>query len=198
MKIVNVLATGKSLRRYIPSDDISVGVHKIVLYHKVNHLLFVDRTSGFPKFVIDQIRKGYYDNFYTLPYLYDHWKDISTKPIQILTQAKIRGAAELDSPHLPISISSSFAAVGLAYRFKPDIIDLYGADFVDHPTFNSKNIDTIKRIKKDFQEMQKELLKRNVTLRVTPESCLSEFLPLIPQSRMYQGNDLVISLPRPQ
>lgn len=192
MKIVNVLCTGESLKRYIPTEDLTVGVHKIVLYHRVNHLLFTDRTAGFPSFVIDEIKKGNYDFFHTC--IPNQWGGIAAKEVQLHQLAAGRGKPLIDSSDLAYGITSSYTAVVLAYKLGATIIDLYGADFNNHPTFNPKNIETIDRIKRDFKNLNRELINRKVTLRVTKESMLSEFLPLIPQERQYQGNDLIKSI----
>ena len=179
MKLINVLATGPSLNRYRESSDTTIGVNKIVLTHKVDHLVCIDVAAGFPEFVLKKFRIGNYQKFYT--HLYDEWKGIIPREI-VKIDLLNRSSVDLDTDKYSYSISSPFVAVILAYKLGANIIDLYGADYNDHPSFKSP--DTLKRIKTDFKLLQRELLKKGVSIRVTKESCLSEFLPLIPKSRM--------------
>lgn len=179
MKLINVLATGPSLNRYIPSKEIAVGVNKIILSHDVDHLVCIDTPASFPPFVIKKFQSGNYSKFYTQ--LQDQWKGIIKKEIVEMELSSIRGAVDLNTDKYSFSISSPFVAVVLAYKLGATIIDLYGADYNDHPSFTST--DTIDKIKKDFFNLQQGLLEHNVSIRVTRESVLSEFLPLIPLSK---------------
>ncbi len=197
MKIIDVLCTGPSLKRYIPSDNETVGVHKITQYHRVNHLLFTDRNAGFPTFIKDQLRRGYYDKFYTFSHLEKDWHNIIPIPLTILKKGKrnAKYGIDLDKDEINLSVTSSIPAVVLAYKLGATIIDLYGADFTTHQTFNPDNKNTVDKIIKRFENLQKEFIKRGVSLRVTSESVLSAVLPLIPQSKQYQGASLITSVP---
>ena len=197
MKIIDVLCTGPSLKRYIPSENETVGVHKITQYHRVNHLLFTDRAAGFPNFIKDQLRRGYFDNFYTFAHLEKDWHNIIPIPLTILKKGNrnAKYGIDLDKEEINLSVTSSIPAVVLAFKLKCDIIDLYGADFTNHQTFNPDNKNTVDKIIQRFSELQKELLKRGVSIRVTSESVLSDVLPLIPLSKQYQGNALITSVP---
>ena len=188
MKLINVLGTGPSLKRYIGGDVETVGVNKIVMTNYVDHLLIMDRTNGFPKFVIDEIKKGKFGEFHT--FLEEEWRPIVSQPMNIFEIDTLRGRiTDLDDPIMPTSLNAGYCAAILAYKLGATIIDLYGVDFVGHATFNNPIHQRGERgmltdIKRDFRNLQNKLILKGASLRVTPKGLLSDFLPPIPQSRL--------------
>ena len=180
MKLINILATGPSLGRYKPSEEITIGVNKIVMTHEVDHLVIVDVLASFPAPVISKIRTRPFKEFYT--HLPNEWKG-TVKKLNHIFLYNLRGGVDLDSDKYCYSISSPFVAVHLAYKLGATLIDIYGADYNDHPSFTDKDI--LKQIKTHFALMQRSLIQKGCSMRVTKESMLSEFLPLIPESRQY-------------
>jgi len=180
MKLINVLATGPSLKRFKPSDEIRIGVNKIVMSHYVDHLIVVDVLASFRPEVQKKFRLGNYGQFYT--HLPNEWKGTVPTKMNHIHLHHIRGEVDLDTDRYCYSISSPFVAVSLAFKLGATLIDLYGADYNDHPSFKSS--ESIERIKKDFRAFQDAIKPRGCSLRVTPESVLAEFLPLIPKSRL--------------
>ncbi len=160
MKLINVLATGPSLNRYIKSEETTVGVNKIIISHDVDHLVCIDVPDAFPPFVIKKFQLGNYKKFYT--HLYDQWRNIIPRDTIQMELTSIRGQVDLNTDKYSFSISSPFVAVVVAYKLGATIIDLYGADYNDHPSFTST--DTIDKIKKDFFNLQQGLLEHDVSI----------------------------------
>ena len=178
--IINVLATGPSLKYFKDESNLRIGVNKIIRSHYVDHLVCVDIASSFNSDMISHFKMGKYGDFHT--HLPDEWKGIIPREVIKMELNSVRGRIDLDSEKLASSISSPFVAVNLAYKKGAKIIDLYGADYIDHPSFNDQIM--IDNIFAHFLNLQDALVKKGITLRVSPDGILSDHLPLIPRSRM--------------
>lgn len=180
MKIIEVLATGPSLNRWKPDGNITVGVNKIIMRYKVNHLLIVDVAGSFPMDLRKKVATEPYDQFHT--FLEHEWSPFVPKDkMNVFELLHPRGSTDLDSDKMPHSVNSAFCAAALAFKLGATIIDLYGVDFIGHNTLKGDQV--LKRIKTDFLALQSALVTRGVSLRVTPDGLLADCLPLIPQSR---------------
>lgn len=191
--IIDVLATGPSLNRFNKENrNKRVGVNKIVRQHRVNYLVCVDVASSFNKDVIEYFKRGYmYDLFFSNHK--NEWSNIiPSGKFRHIELERARGVINLHSNKLPQSVSSPYVAVALAYKIGAKIIDLYGADYNNHPSFGEDRVQTILT---HFDQLQTALLQNKCSMRCTPESRLSEILPIIPQSRLLPHTSLESSLP---
>ncbi len=130
--------------------------------HEVDHLIIIDVVASFPDFLMRKLRTRPFKKFYT--HLPEEWKG-TIPDLNVIFLHNLRGGVDLDTDKYCYSISSPFVAVHLAYKLGGTLIDIYGADYNDHPSFKSS--DTLDRIRSDFKTMQTELVKRGCSMRVT-------------------------------
>lgn len=167
--VIDVLGLGPSLERYKPSSNITIGVNDIYKYFRTNYFIVVDLPK---KFTSERLRNIVNHKAILYTHL-DCWKSYHNK-VELIQLANGRGnLKELDSEKYCYSNNSTFVACILAYKLGAKEINLYGADFTNHKHIkDSVKIQAIQH----FIDLSRELKERDVQLRVTKESSLSDYL----------------------
>lgn len=167
--IVDVLGLGESINRYKPNKNITVGVNDIFKHFRTNYFVCVDLPK---KFTSERLR-NIIDHKSTLYTHLDCWKVYHPK-VEMIQLANGRGnLKELDSEKYCYSNNSTFVATVLAYKLGAKRINLYGVDFSNHNHIKDNvKIQAIQH----FLDLSRELEERGVSLCVTKESSLSDYL----------------------
>lgn len=170
---INVLCLGDSLKRYERNSELTVGVNDVNKHFKedpVDFLVVVDPPSAFTFKRCATIIN------YRCRQLFSQVGAWSVHPD--FTQIKFANGRsvlkKLDDKELVCySNNSAFVACVIAFKMGAKEIDVFGADFNDHPSFTGSSLE---RCLNDFKNLNAELKKRKVKLRVTKESRLAEFI----------------------
>lgn len=135
---VNVLGLGESLKEYVPSQQIKIGVNDIEKHHKVDCLVCVDRMKAFKKNRLKTIKGFEGVRFFTH---LTEWKD--QKGYREIKLSKSRGLIEdIESKDVvPYSNNSAYVAIALAYRMGAVVINVFGVDFVNHSNIKGPSLD---------------------------------------------------------
>lgn len=175
MKRINVLGTGPTLSRYVPDENITVGVNDIWKHYQTDHVVCVDKPHRFTKERLKVIVECSPINFYTC-----YPRDWSGLRDNIgLKLAPIRGYIDtLDDPkRICFSNNSAFVATVMAYHLGAKQIVLYGVDFTGHHDLSQPQVQ--KRAIQDFVKLFHALDKRGVKLMVSSkDSLLSAKMPV--------------------
>ena len=167
--VINVIGLGNSAHRY-NGKGISIGVNDCWSIHPCDYVVCVDKPERFndepDRLVTIKASK---------PILFfshlDEWMFMNGF-IQMNLASHRGDLSEIDTKY-PYSISSSYCAVGIAYKLGAKQIDIYGVDMNDHKTIKDAIKDSEVR---RFRELFKVLQGKGVRVRVTKESVLSEFI----------------------
>jgi hypothetical protein len=179
--IIDVLGLGESIKNYNPSGNITIGVNDIFKYHKVDHLLVMDKPERFErerlKTIMLSTPKKFYSNCREENGTYT-WQNLVNNFIPI-TPEKGRGNVKtLDSDRYSISSNSTFTAVVLAYKLGAKQINCYGLDFNTHPHLSSDR--SLETIIEHFTKLRDELSKRYITVFVSSQnSKLASVFPVL-------------------
>jgi hypothetical protein len=166
---IDVLGLGESLALFdVKRVNKRIGVNDINEFYNVDYKVVVDRPSAFELNRIINIRNNENSIFLSQ---FDEWKPILSSPEKFIKiQPSYAGCVNsLLNPKC--SITSVFVACCVAASLKPDVINLYGADFINHPHLSQDHKRS--RILKDFVELKRELGYLNIKLKVYGDGILS-------------------------
>lgn len=171
---ITVLCLGESVHRYEISTDTTIGVNDVNKYFPdtpVDYIVCMDKPDSFTPERLHTIRHGWCKKFFTP---HEHWADHYRYEKIQLGRGR-RNLKELDDPNRVVySNNSAFVATVMAYRMGAKVINIYGADFINHPGFVGRSFHLAME---DFRGLYKMLKDRGVEVYVTKESALSLFIP---------------------
>ena len=164
---IAVLGLGDSIKRF-KRGIASIGVNDIYKYHKVNYLVCVDKPEGFKPERLEVIRNS------TPVLFFSHLIDWSfMESYHKIELSKHRGYIDDIETHYPYSNNSTYCALAIAYKLGFKDIEMYGVDFTNHAHINGGILDNSI---KHFIELNKFFMKKGVSLRVTRESIISNYI----------------------
>lgn len=172
VRLIHVLGLGESLEEFKPDGNTTIGVNDIHSRFNSDFVVCVDHPNAFSaeraKTILKTKCKGFYSQC-------KEWSSIPN--FNLLNLSAKSNLDYLDSEDsVCYSNSSPFVAAVLAYKFGANEIVIHGADYRTHPNFKSHSLE---RVRLDFKELNKQLLKRGVKMYVGSDwSTLSEFLPV--------------------
>ena len=168
---IDVLGLGESLKEFMPSKNITIGVNDIYKHYPVDYVLTVDRPSRFTKERLQTIKDSYPKKFYT--HLND-WKGLVDN-LELFKFA-IGGRCsinEIDSEGLLYSNNSTFVACVLAYKMGATTINIFGADFNTHPNFKDKSLENVLS---DFKKLLDFFKSKDIQINISKGSKLNELI----------------------
>lgn len=163
---VDVLGLGESVKSYFNMGNITVGVNDIFKYHPVDFLFVVDRPHRFKKERLQTIINSKPEKFCSQ---LEDWSSLVDN-FELIELGTGRCNLNEIGSRFPHSNNSTFVAVVAAYKMGATEINIFGADFNDHP---SLNVDTVL---KDFKKLFEFLQKKGVKINVTSISRLKKLL----------------------
>lgn len=175
MNTCYVLGLGKSLSEYKPQEnDICFGVNDIWQYHKTEYVVCLEKPTvqrSITPEKLQVLKECKPSIFYTNESGWEKYHKLRVNKI------KLDRTIRLKPDVVPCSNNSPFVAVALAARHGFNNIVLYGVDFLDHWQLSAPKIKS--KIINDYQKLNEELLKKNITLYVgSQKSILHKILPL--------------------
>lgn len=181
IKTIDVLGLGESINKYVNTGNITIGVNDIYKYHKVDHLLVMDKPERFTrerlKTIMLSTPKKFYSNCKEESGSYT-WQNLVNNFTPIIPEKGRGNVKTLDSERYSISSNSTFTAVVLAYKLGAKQINCYGLDFNTHPHLSSER--SLETILEHFSNLKRELDKRFVNVYVSsPNSKLSAIFPVL-------------------
>jgi hypothetical protein len=170
MGTVAVLGLGPSLYLYRKERyDITIGVNDIWRYHETEVVCCFDEREMFTPdrmAVIDQSKP---EAFYSHLDCYSGRADFVR--VQLLPYFPTH-ICQIDLPDLPKSMTSTFIATVIAYRFyQAEEIHLYGADMRNHPNIDENYQ---REIKTHFRNLKQVLKEKAIKLVVFGTGILAD------------------------
>lgn len=178
VKIIDVLGLGETILDYKPGNE-TVGVNDIFKFHKIDHLLVMDKPNRFSKERLSTILLSTPKKFYSnvkdeTGYV---WEKLVKNFVPIETERGRGFVNTLDSKEFSISNNSTFTACVLAYKLGAKKIVMYGVDFINHPHLSAEN--SFSNVLNHFKTLKSALNNRGVELFVSSKkSRLSEIIPV--------------------
>lgn len=166
---IDILGLGESLSLYTPSQNITFGVNDIFRKQSVDYLVCVDKKTAFTEDRLKVIKESYPKIFYSQ---LDEWNFKSNFQRIELQNHYPDSYCNLNVNAYPKSTYSPFVAIAIAFKqFRPDIINLYGVDFITHQNFK----DTLSRdrILRHTQNLKKSLKDKDCSLIIHGDGLLS-------------------------
>lgn len=166
MKVV-VIGLSPTAALYKPDLRLRIGVNDVEKYHKVNHLIVIDKITAFTQARLNTIKNSTPDVFLSN---LEEWNFMQQfKKINFANCRSHLDQIETENVY-PYSIMSPYIAIVHAYKIGAKEITLYGVDINDHKTLS----DPIKkdRILRDIKALYLYLKKKNVNLLVYNKSSL--------------------------
>lgn len=165
---VDVLGLGESIEQFKPSSNITIGVNDIWKHFPVDYLVLVDRPNRFNTERLNQIIDSTPMKFYSH---IDEWKDLVPN-FNKINLAGPRGKIDnIESDDICYSNNSTFVAVVIAYKLGAKEINIFGADFNNHPNFNNRSIEVAIN---DFKGLFDYLKLKGIKINISKGSRLNE------------------------
>jgi hypothetical protein len=165
-----VLGLGPSLALYKPEGyDITIGVNDIWRYFKTDVVCCFDEREMFIPDRIEVIDSSKPQAFYSHLDCYSGRADF--KRVELLPYFPTY-ICQVDLPALPKSMTSTFIATVIAYRFyQAEEIHLYGADMRNHPNLDEH---MCREIKNHFIKLKQVLKEKGTKLVVFGSGILAD------------------------
>lgn len=168
---IDVLGLGESLQEFKPSSNIIIGVNDINKHHCVDYLVIVDKPEKFTEDRLDTILCSHPQKFYTH---LDEWEKLVGN-YQKINLALGRGnISNIESQDVCYSNNSTYVAVVIAYKKGATQINIFGADFNNHPNFREGS--GLNSTLKDFKQLFDYLKSKGVEVNVSNGSRLKELI----------------------
>ena len=177
-KTASVLATGPSLKNYVPDGSITFGVNKIWKYHPVDYLVILDElifAGPDAKFIVySSPKKLFFPAHLENDPIASHEK---TELISLFPWGKNKSLGSIEGQiSAPYFYHSIFTAVSIAFLMGFERIVLHGADFGSE---YQKPISD-KELIKGWKEFHSVLLSNGCSLFLGSEfGTLKEVVPII-------------------
>ena len=161
----DVLGLGESIKEFTPKGNITIGVNDVAKHFSTDYLVVVDKPEKFTKERLQTI----VDHRCTM---YTHLKEwLPYRKVKIIELSFGRGNLnDIETERFCYSNNSTFVAVVLAYKLGATKINIFGADFNNHP-----NLDT-KTVLIDFKKLFDYLKSKGITINVTKSSALNQIV----------------------
>jgi hypothetical protein len=162
---IDVLGLGESIKEFTPKGNITIGVNDVAKHFVTDKLVVVDKPEKFTKERLQTIVDH-------RCIMYTHLKEwLPYRKVKLIDLAFGRGNLnDIESERFCYSNNSTFVAVVLAYKLGATKINIFGADFNNHP-----NLDT-KTVLIDFKKLFDYLKGKRVEITVTKGSQLNKLI----------------------